>query len=61
MYIHQPDAMNYRQHPHRAKARATAFKEQDSEKDPEADKKSCYALRRIIKQANRQYRTKIES
>jgi hypothetical protein len=36
-----------------------AFKVQDSK--PEAYKKSCYALQRTIKQANHQYRTKIES
>ncbi|KAM9432956.1 uncharacterized protein ACWYII_016820 [Salvelinus alpinus] len=39
--------------------RAAAFKVRDS--NPEADKKSCYALRRTIKQAKRQYRAKIES
>ena len=41
------------------KGRAAAFKERDS--NPEAYKKSHYALRRTIKQAKRQYRTKIES
>ena len=41
------------------KARAAAFKERDS--NPEAYKKSRYALRRTIKQAKRQDRTKIES
>ena len=41
------------------KGRAAAFKERDS--NPEAYKKSCYALRRTIKQAKRQYMTKIES
>jgi phosphorylcholine metabolism protein LicD len=41
------------------KGRTFAFKEQDS--NPEAYKKSHYALRRTIKQANHQYRTKIES
>ena len=41
------------------KARAAAFKEQDS--NPEASKKWCYALQRTIKQAKHQYRTKIES
>jgi hypothetical protein len=41
------------------KGRAAAFKERDSNSD--AYKKSCYALRRAIKQAKRQYRTKIES
>ena len=41
------------------KARAAAFKERDS--NLEAYKKSLYALRRTIKQAKRQYRTKIES
>jgi hypothetical protein len=40
------------------KARAAAFKERDS--NPEAYKKSHYALRRTIKQAKPQYRTKIE-
>ena len=39
--------------------RAAAFKVRDS--NPEAYKKSCYALRRTIKQAKRQYRAKIES
>ena len=39
------------------KARAAAFKEQDTNAD--AYMKSCYALRRTIKQAKRQYRTKI--
>ena len=41
------------------KGRASAFKERDS--NPEAYKKSRYVLRRIIKQAKRQYRTNIES
>ena len=41
------------------KARAVSFKER--EYNPEAYKKSRYALRRIIKQAKRQHRTKIES
>jgi hypothetical protein len=41
------------------KGRAAAFKEWDC--NPEADKKSRYALRRTIKQAKRQYRPKIES
>ena len=41
------------------KARAAAFKERDS--NPEADKKSRYVLRRTIKQAKCQYRTKIKS
>ena len=41
------------------KARAAAFKERAS--NLEAYKKSCHALRQTIKQANRQYRTKIES
>jgi hypothetical protein len=41
------------------KARAASFKERDS--NPEACKKSRYALRRTIKQAKHQYRTKIES
>ena len=41
------------------KARAAVFKERDS--NPEAYKNSRYALRRTIKQAKRQYRTKIES
>ena len=40
-------------------ARAAAFKEWDS--NLEAYKKSRYARRRTIKQAKRQYRTKIES
>ena len=40
------------------KGRAAAFKERDS--NPEAYKKSRYALRRTIKQAKHQYRTKIE-
>jgi hypothetical protein len=40
------------------KARAATFKEWDS--NPEAHKKSRYALRRTIKQAKLQYRTKIE-
>ena len=41
------------------KGRAASFKERDS--NPEAYKKSCYALRRTITQAKRQYRAKIES
>ena len=41
------------------KARAAAFKERDT--NPNAYKKSCYALRQAIKQAKYQYRTKIES
>ena len=41
------------------KARAAAFKERDC--NPEAYKKSQYALRRTIKQAKHQYRAKIES
>ena len=41
------------------KARATTNKERDS--NPEAYKKSHYTLGRTIKQAKRQYRTKIES
>jgi hypothetical protein len=56
-YLSQPDAMDYRQHPHRAKGTAT-FKEWDT--NPDAYKKFCYALRRTIKQAKRQYRFKIE-
>ena len=40
------------------KATAAAFKERDT--IPDAYKKSCYNLRRTIKQAKRQYRTKIE-
>jgi hypothetical protein len=40
-------------------ARAAAFKERDP--NPEAYKKSRYALRRTIKQAKLQYRIKIES
>jgi hypothetical protein len=39
--------------------RAAAFKVWDS--NPEAYKKSCYALRRTVKQAKRQYRAKTES
>ena len=38
------------------KGRAAAFKVRDS--NPEVYKKSCYALRRTIKQAKRQYRAK---
>ena len=41
------------------KSRAAAFKVRDS--NPEAYKESCYALRRTIKQAKRQYRAMIES
>ena len=41
------------------KGRAAAFKVKES--NPDAYKKSCYALRRTIKQAKRQYRAKIES
>ena len=41
------------------KSRAAAFKVRDS--NPEAYKKSCYALRPTIKQAKHQYRAKIES
>ena len=41
------------------KGRPAAFKVQDS--NPEASKKSCYALQQTIKQAKRQYRAKIES
>jgi hypothetical protein len=41
------------------KARAAAFKERDT--NPDAYKKSCYALRLTIKKAKRQYRIKIES
>jgi hypothetical protein len=40
------------------KARAAAFKQRHS--NPEAYKKSRYALRQTIKQAKSQYRTKIE-
>jgi hypothetical protein len=40
------------------KARAAAFKERDT--NPEACKKSRYALRQTIKQAKRQYMIKIE-
>ena len=40
------------------KGRAAAFKERDSNLEPY--KISCYALRRTIKQAKHQYRTKIE-
>ena len=39
--------------------RAAAFKERDS--NPDAYKKSCYALRQTIKQAKCQYRIKIVS
>jgi hypothetical protein len=39
------------------KARAATFKELQS--NPDAYKKSLYALRRTIKQAKRQYRIKI--
>ena len=41
------------------KGRAADYKEWDS--NLEVYKKSCYALRRTIRQAKRQYRTKIES
>jgi hypothetical protein len=41
------------------KGRAATFKERDS--NPEADKKSRYALRQTIKQEKLQYRTKIET
>ena len=41
------------------KGRADAFEEWDT--NPDAYKKSCYALRQTIKQAKHQYRTKIES
>ena len=41
------------------KGRVATFKERDS--NPEAYKKSRYALRRTIKHANRQNRTKIKS
>jgi hypothetical protein len=41
------------------KARAAAFKKRDS--NSETYKISCFALRRTIKQAKHQYRTKIES
>ena len=41
------------------KSRTAAFKEWDS--NPESYKKSRYGLRQTIKQAKRQYRTKIES
>ena len=41
------------------KARSAAFKERDT--NPDANKKSLYAPRRTIKQAKRQFRTKIES
>ena len=49
--------MDYRQHPHRA--RAAAFKEWETNLD--AYKKSSYALRQTIKQAKCQYRIKIET
>jgi hypothetical protein len=51
--------MDYRQLPHELKAKAAAFKERDT--NPDAFKKSHYVFRRIIKQAKRQYRNKIES
>ena len=51
--------MDYRQIRTEQKARAAAFKEWDT--NPDAYKKSHYALRRTIKQAKCQYRTKIES
>jgi hypothetical protein len=41
------------------KDRAAPFKERDT--NPDTSKKSRYALRRTIKEAKRQYRTKIES
>ena len=41
------------------KARAAAFKERET--NPDAYKKSCYALRRTDQQAKLQYRVKIES
>ena len=41
------------------KGRAAAFKVRDS--NPEAYKRSHYTLRRTIKQAKRQYSTKVES
>ena len=41
------------------KARTAAFKERET--NPDAYKKSHYALRRTIKQSKRQYRIKIES
>ena len=44
---------------HKLKARAAAFKEWDT--NPDAYKKSRYALRRSIKQAKRQHRSEIES
>ena len=43
----------------RTELKAAAFKERDT--NLYAYKKSCYALRRTIKQAQRQQRTKIES
>jgi hypothetical protein len=45
--------------PTELRARAAAVKEQDT--NPDAYKKSRYALRQTIKQAKHQYRTKIES
>ena len=45
--------------PTELKGRPAAFKEQDT--NPDAYKKSRYALRRNIKQAKRQYRIQIES
>jgi hypothetical protein len=49
--------MESRQHPHQAKA--AAFKERDT--NPDADKKSHYALRRSIKQTKHQYMINNES
>ena len=54
---HKPSITN--NIPTELKGRAAAFKERDC--NPEAYKKSRYALRWTIKQAKRQYRTKIES
>ena len=41
------------------KARASAFKEQET--NPDTYKKSCYALRRTITQEKHQYRIKIDA
>jgi hypothetical protein len=48
--------MDYRQHPHKLKARSAAFKERET--NPDACKKSHYAIRRTIKKAKRQYTIK---
>jgi hypothetical protein len=58
-YISQPDAWITGNICTELKARATAFKEQDT--NPDSYKKSRYSLRRTIKQAKYQYTTNIES